>query len=256
MSIESDWRAIEAELAQRSPQILADLRPPITEAEAVNWSAAAGELPASLRELYSVHAGTATRGAGGFCFIGNWHPLTVDQALVRYERCRRMADLWARDPLIPFAFDPTGSHLGVRPGDGGDLSIIFDDTPDMPYETYPDIETLTAETVEGLRGNSADYRGLTAARTISGRGLPDAALRPTRQPHSPTHHRRHRPRRRPGPPPAGRTTDTGPRASLPRPSSSSRPTRRTRTPPPTPTAAGCSQATAPDNPSTRKPCWR
>lgn len=69
-----------------------------------------------------------------------------------------MADLWARDPLIPFAFDPTGSHLGVRPGDGGDLSIIFDDTPDMPYETYPDIETLTAETVEGLRGNSADYR--------------------------------------------------------------------------------------------------
>jgi cell wall assembly regulator SMI1 len=62
MSIESDWRAIEAELAQRSPQILADLRPPITEAEAVNWSTAAGELPASLRELYSVHAGTATRG--------------------------------------------------------------------------------------------------------------------------------------------------------------------------------------------------
>jgi cell wall assembly regulator SMI1 len=158
MSIESDWRAIEAELAQRSPQILADLRPPKTEAEAANWSAAAGELPTPLRELYSVHAGTATRGAGGFCFIGNWYPLTVDQALVRYERCRRMADLWARDPLIPFAFDPTGSHLGVRPGDGGDLSIIFDDTPDMPYETYPDIETLTAETVEGLRGNSADYR--------------------------------------------------------------------------------------------------
>jgi cell wall assembly regulator SMI1 len=158
MSIESDWSAIEAELEQRSPRILADLRPPITEADAANWSAAAGDLPASLRELYGVHAGTATRGAGGFCFIGNWYPLTVDEAVVRYQRCRRMADMWARDPLIPFAFDPTGSHLGVRPGDNGDISIIFDDTPDMPYETYQDIEALVTATVDGLRGIGNDYR--------------------------------------------------------------------------------------------------
>ena len=158
MSIQSDWRAIEAELEQQNPRILADLRPPITDTEAENWTTAAGELPAPLRELYNVHAGTATRGAGGFCFIGNWYPLAVDQALVRYERCRRMTDLWARDPLIPFAFDPAGSHLGVRPAGSGELHIMFDDTPDMPYETYQDIETLVAATADGLRGNSTEYR--------------------------------------------------------------------------------------------------
>jgi cell wall assembly regulator SMI1 len=175
MSIESDWRAIEAELEQQSRRILADLRPPITEAEAANWSAAAGELPAPLRELYNVHAGTATRGAGGFCFIGSWHPLTVDEAIVRYERCRRMTDLWSRDPLIPFAFDPIGSHLGVRPGGSGELNIIFDDTPDMPYETYQDIETLVAATVTGLRGNSTDYRAELTDQYLSWINLEEEA---------------------------------------------------------------------------------
>lgn len=158
MSIESDWRVIEAELARRSPRILADLRPPITEEQAESWSVVVGELPAPLRELYGVHAGTATRGAGGVCFIGNWYPLTVDEALIRYERCRRMTDLWARDPLIPFAFDPSGSHLGVRAGGSGELNIMFDDTPDMPYQGYRDIAALVAATVDGLRGNSSDYR--------------------------------------------------------------------------------------------------
>jgi hypothetical protein len=175
MSVESEWRAIEAELAPQSPRVLADLRPPITQVEAANWAAAAGELPAPLLELYSVHAGTATRGAGGFCFIGNWYPLTVDEALVRYERCRRMTDLWSRPALIPFAFDPAGSHLGVRPGGSGDLNIMFDDTPEMPYETYPDVVTLVAETVEGLRGNSTDYRAELTDQYLSWINLEEEA---------------------------------------------------------------------------------
>ncbi|MGW6197270.1 hypothetical protein ACWF0M_14100 [Kribbella sp. NPDC055110] len=158
MSIQSDWQAIEGELRQRSPHILADLRPPITESEALRWAAAVGDLPASLRELYDQHAGTGTRGAGGFCFIGNWYPLTIDEALVRYEGCRTMTDLWGRDPLIPFAFDPSGCHLGVRPGGDGGLNIMFDDTPEIPHETYQDVETLVAATVAGLRGNSTEYR--------------------------------------------------------------------------------------------------
>jgi hypothetical protein len=158
MSIESDWREIEAELARRSRRILADLRPPITDTEAANWSGVAGALPAPLREFYGAHAGTATSGAGGFSLIGEWYPLTVDRALVRYEQCRRMAEAWERQPLIPFAVDVSGSYLAVRPGGSGDLSIILDDAGDAPYSSYQDIATLMAETVEGLRGNSDDYR--------------------------------------------------------------------------------------------------
>ncbi|MFC9688301.1 hypothetical protein ACFTSF_07140 [Kribbella sp. NPDC056951] len=158
MTIESDWRAIDAVLGLQSPRVLADLRPPVTREELAAWSAVAGDLPGPLRELYGVHAGTSTRGSGGFSFIGNWYPLAVDQALVRYERCRQMTDLWGRAPLIPFAFDPTGSHLGVSAGGNGQLSIMFDDTPEVPYETYQDIDALVAATADGLRGSSEEYR--------------------------------------------------------------------------------------------------
>jgi hypothetical protein len=158
MSIESDWRAIEAELEQRSPRILADLRPPITEAEVTRWSATVGDLPEPLLALYSVHAGTTTRGAGGFSFIAEWYPLAVDDALVRYEWCRKLTEIWGHPPLVPFAFDLSGYHLAVRPGGGGDLSVIRTDSPTGPYGEYPNIEQLVAATVEGLRGNSADWR--------------------------------------------------------------------------------------------------
>jgi hypothetical protein len=158
-----------------SRRILADLRPPTTEAEAAEWTAVAGGLGASLLELYNVHAGTTSCGAGGFCFIGNWYPLTVDEALIRYERCRRMTDLWARDPLIPFAFDPTGSHLGVRSGGSGELHIMFDDTPEIPYEPYQDIATLVAATADGLRGDSADYRAELTDQDLSWINLEEKA---------------------------------------------------------------------------------
>jgi hypothetical protein len=175
MSIESDWRAIEDELAQRSPRILADLRPPITEAEAASWSAVAGALPTSLRELYDGHAGTATRGDRGFSFIGEWYPLTVDQALVRYERCRLMAEAWERQPLIPFAIDLSGSYLAVHPGGTGDLSIILDDAGDAPYSRYQDIATLMTETAEGLRGNSPDFRAELTDQQLSWINLEEEA---------------------------------------------------------------------------------
>jgi hypothetical protein len=175
MSIRSDWQAIESALEQQSPRVRADLRPPITETQAAAWSEAVGELPASLRELYDVHAGTASRGAGGFCFIGNWYPLSVDEALARYERCRRMTDLWGRDPLIPFAVDPTGSHLGVHAAGSSELNIMFDDTPEMPYEMHQDIEALVAATAGGLRGDSTEYRAELTDQYLSWINLEEEA---------------------------------------------------------------------------------
>lgn len=159
MSIESDWQAIEAELQHRSPQILADLRPPITESELARWSSLVGQLPAGLRALYRRHAGTTTYGAGGFCFIGNWYPLTVEQALTRYVECRQMTDLWQREALIPFAVDLSGSHLGLYPGDGStELQLMFDDTPDIPYEAFHDLDSLVSSTLDGLQDNNPLYR--------------------------------------------------------------------------------------------------
>lgn len=175
MSIESDWQAIEVELRQRGPRILADLRPPITESEAESWANTAGMLPFELRALYDVHAGTATRGNSGFSFIGEWYPLTVDEALVRYQRCRRMAEAWKRPPLIPFAIDLSGSYLAVKPGGSGDLSIILNDAGDAPYERYPDIATLVTRTVEGLRGQSPDYRAELAEQYLSWTNLEEEA---------------------------------------------------------------------------------
>ncbi|MDX3003479.1 hypothetical protein PWY87_17460 [Kribbella solani] len=175
MSIVSDWQAIDVELSQQAPRILADLRPPITESEAENWAHTAGVLPVELRELYDVHAGTATRGSSGFSFIGEWYPFTVDEALMRYHRCRRMAESWERPPLIPFAIDLSGSYLAVRPGGSGDLSIILDDAGDAPYERYPDIATLVARTVDGLRGNSPDSRAELAEQYLSWTNLEEEA---------------------------------------------------------------------------------
>jgi hypothetical protein len=175
MSIESDWRAIEVELGQRSPRILADLRPPITEAEASRWSAAVGDLPGPLRELYAVHAGTGTRGAGGFSLIGEWYPLTVDEALVRYEQCRHLAEIWGQQPVIPFAVDPSGSYLAVHPGGDGELNLVLDDAPSMPYTDRPRIETLLAGTVEGLRGNTADWRAELTEQYLSWINLEEEA---------------------------------------------------------------------------------
>jgi hypothetical protein len=35
---------------------------------------------------------------------------------------------------------------------------MFDDTPELPYETYHDIGALVAATAKGLRGDSPAYR--------------------------------------------------------------------------------------------------
>ena len=158
MTIESDWHDIEAVLEQRSPRVLADLRPPITPEEVARWSATAGELPHPLLELYAVHAGTTTRGAGGFSFIAEWYPLAVEDALVRYEWCQKQSEIWGQPTFIPFAFDLSGYHLAVSPGGGSDLTVIRTDSPLGSYEDYPTIETLLTATIEGLRGNNRDWR--------------------------------------------------------------------------------------------------
>jgi hypothetical protein len=158
MSIESDWHEIEAVLEQHSPRVLSDLRPPITPEDVTRWSATVGELPEPLIALYGVHAGTTTRGAGGFSFIAEWYPLTVDDALVRYEWCQKQFEIWGHPNLIPFAFDLSAYHLAVTPGGGSDLSVIRTDSPPGPYDEYPNIETLLSATVNGLRGNSPDWR--------------------------------------------------------------------------------------------------
>jgi hypothetical protein len=174
MTIQSDWHSIETEL-ERSPRILADLRPPITSAELTRWADNVGDLPRSLQDLYGVHAGTATLGAGGFAFIGQWYPLAVDEALIRYERCLRLAQIWEHPPLIPFAIEPTGCHLAVRPGSVDELHIIFDDAPEGPYSEYSDIETLVTATVEGLRGASPDYRAELTEQYLSWINLEEEA---------------------------------------------------------------------------------
>lgn len=158
MSIESDWRAVEAVLEQRSPHVLADLRPPITPDEVARWSTVAGGLPQPLLELYEVHAGTATRGTGGFSFIAEWYPLAVDDALVRYEWCQTQSEIWGQPTFIPFAFDLSGYHLAVSPDSNGDLTVIRTDSPLGPYEDYPTIGSLLTATVDGLHGNNPDWR--------------------------------------------------------------------------------------------------
>ncbi|QNE20101.1 hypothetical protein F1D05_22025 [Kribbella qitaiheensis] len=155
------WSQAEAELATR-PDVLSSLRHGASLNDLDRWSRSVdAPLPANLREMYAIHDGTEVRGLHRFSFIAEWYPLPVEIAIERYEQWREMSNLLGPLPLIPFAVDPGGCYLAA-PGDGtNELYKIFFDAPPALYDFYtfpPSLEGLLQATIDGLRGNSPDYR--------------------------------------------------------------------------------------------------
>ncbi|MFI5728721.1 hypothetical protein ACIA49_01295 [Kribbella sp. NPDC051587] len=154
MSINDLWQEIEPLL---TPAIAAALRPPASIDSLHAWVDVAGALPEPLVALYSQHEGTYHAGGSkGFCFIGSWYPLPVDDAIQQYQRAKGLTDLYGQTALIPFAVGVDGSLLAVASEATQAVDIIYTDGPGG--ECFPSLETLMRRTVTGLQGQDSEYR--------------------------------------------------------------------------------------------------
>lgn len=158
MTITTLWEQIEEMLQSSYPYAASQLAPPVSNEAVAAWeSTVGGTLPADLLELYGRHDGTFDREDGTFSFLGGYYFFSAASAAEYFKFSQMLGEAFNfKVPLVPFARDIAGWMLVVPLDGSGQVSMLPTDS--TPQSWLPNVETLLAKTIAGLRGQDDEYR--------------------------------------------------------------------------------------------------